>query len=271
LRPPSLPVPEVLDEAVELVSKVAAPWLGILWLMSLPLRLAQAHFVARVHELGKDVHRYGDHLDGLALVATAAFVLSLLGRAAFVTACSRKLRGVEGEGSGRTRPPFGALAAYVYAALLAEVAFYLTSVSFVLMPLFVVLAGLAAATLPQAGRAGLWRPLGAILEHSREVRPLVGLLFVFAVALLVAFANVYLLFRLGLWLAGGFVGADVARYGALLELGNVRFSCLLVGVAVVVVEPWWLAALVVLVHKRESLSSGEDLKLWFARIQGEAE
>ena len=42
-----LRVSEILDDAAEAAMRVAAPWMGLLWLCSLPLRLLQVHFVAR--------------------------------------------------------------------------------------------------------------------------------------------------------------------------------------------------------------------------------
>jgi hypothetical protein len=61
-------------------------------------------------------------------------------------------------------------------------------------------------------------------------------------------------------------GLDVGRYAALLDLQNPRFACLVTALTVGLVEPWWLASLVVFVHRKRSLATGEDLRVWFARL-----
>src|SRR5437867_11261718 len=81
-----LRVSEILDDAAEAAMRVAAPWMGLLWLCSLPLRLLQVHFVARLLELGPEASHYGNYLHGLALATMAALLPSLWARAVFVRA-----------------------------------------------------------------------------------------------------------------------------------------------------------------------------------------
>ena len=262
-----LSVGEIVDDAGELASAVARPWMGLLWLTAIPLRLGQAHFVARVVELGTEARQYGDHLGDLALGLTAAFLVSLWGRAVFVRACALRLRGLTVAGPAPLRLPAAGFLSYVYVALLVEMASYLTCFTLVMVPFFVLAAGLAAATFPQHHEGGLLRPLARIARQGAQALPLTGLVVVFAAALVLAAINLYFVFQLGLWLAGGVAGADTTRWASLLSASNPRFRFVVLAGAAVVVEPFWLAALVVYVHKLESRTTGEDLRLWFERLR----
>jgi hypothetical protein len=238
-----------------------------LWLASLPVRLAQAHFAARVLELGEDARRHGDYLGGLALAVGAAFVLSLWARAVFARACVLRLRSTADPGALPLRTPLGTLLGYVYAALLVEVLFYLTCAVPVVAPFFVLLAGLLAATVPESEGVGLLRPFARLFGSQRQVLPLVGVTAVFFAALVLTAANLSVLFQLGLWLAGGVAGLETTRWAGLLSFGHPRYLCVLLAGAVLIVEPYWLASLVVFVHKLESRTTGEDLRLWFDRLR----
>ncbi len=264
---PSLTLTEVLDEDAEVVAHVAAPWLGVLWLSALPLRLAQVHFAARVFELGASASQYGDHLYGLALPTMAAFLLSLLGRAVFVRACGLGLRSLASPGVEALRLPAAGTAAYLYVALAIEALFFALGFTYVAVPLLVMLAGLAAATYPLNERPGLLGPWREIARHSGHARILVGLVFVFGVALIVAYANLYFVFQLGLWLAQAIPGLDLLPWQELLGFANHRFQYLLVAGACLAVEPYWLGALTVYVHKLRSQQSGEDLRLRFELLR----
>jgi hypothetical protein len=264
---PRLGVGEIVDDAGELVASVAAPWLGLLWLTSIPLRLGQAHFASRILELGVDARQYGDHLHHLALVLAGAFLVSTWGRAVFVRACAHRLRALAHPGGAPLRLPAAAFLSYAYAALLTEVAFFATCSTFILAPFFVLVAGLAAATFPQSEGAGLVRPFVRIARRGTEVRPLAGLVLVFTAAFVLAAVNLYFVFQLGLWLAGGALGADTTRWSGLLAFSNPRLLSVVLAGGLAAVEPYWLAALVVYVHKLESRTTGEDLRLWFERLR----
>jgi hypothetical protein len=264
---PALTLAEVLDEDAEVVAQVAAPWLGVLWLSALPLRLGQVHFAARILELGDTAAQYGDHLYGLALPTMAAFLLSLFGRAVFVRACGLGLRSLASPGVEALRLPAAGTAAYIYVALLVEALFFALGFTYVAVPLLVMLAGLAAATLPLNEKPGLIGPWREIARHSGHARILVGLVFVFGVALVVAYANLYLVFQLGLWLAQAIPGLDLLPWQGLLDPSNHRFHYLLLAGACLAVEPYWLGALTVSVHRLRSQQSGEDLRLRFERLR----
>jgi hypothetical protein len=266
----SRPLAEILDDASELVSAVMTPWAALLWLTAAPLRLAQAHFVARLGELGKDAAAYGDHLHGLAIATGLALVVSLYGRATFARACSTRLRSLETPGFEALRVPAAAFASYVYAALAIEAAFFATLVTFVTAPALAIAAGLAAATSPQIERPGLLRPFALIAASGGRVGTLLGLLVVFGIAALLAAVNLLVLVQAALWLAGGVAGFDVVRWQALLGAGSPRLLLVVAAGGVVLVEPWWLASLVVFVHDARSRATGEDLRLWFERLRSAA-
>lgn len=266
----SRPITDVLDDASELASAVIAPWGALVWLTAAPLRLLQAHFVARLGELGPDAHAYGDHLHALALLTGLALLVSLYGRAAFARACSLRLRSLETPGREALRVPLAGFVSYVYAALAIEAAFLASLVAVVTAPALAIAAGLAAATSPQIEKPGLLRPFALIAAAGARAGPLVGLLLVFGTAALVAAINLLVLVQAGLWLAGGVAGLDVVRLQSLLGPGNPRVILVAAAGGVLLVEPWWLASLVVLVHDARARATGEDLRLWFERLRSTA-
>jgi hypothetical protein len=93
------------------------------------------------------------------------------------------------------------------------------------------------------------------------------MLLIFAAAFSLAAVNLYFVFQIGLWLAGGFADLDTARWLGLLSPRNPRFLCVLLAGGCLAVEPHWLASLVVYVHESQSRGSGEDLRLWFERLR----
>ena len=267
MRPAPLPVPDALDDTGDLASLVAAPWMGVLWLGVLPLRLVQAELVSVFVVVGDDAAAYGDLLRAIAAAAAGAFVLATLGRAVFARACVLALR------TGR-RPGREALAVgltpfltHLYLALVAEVLFLSLFLSVVAVPLSMTMAALAAATAPLAERPGLVSPLRELGRGAARPGPLLALVFVFGVAFVIAFANVGAVFFAGLWLAGAVPGVDVAPWVHRLAPGNPPFLILVTAGAVVFLEPFWIAAHVVLVHRARSRETGQDLRAWFERLR----
>jgi hypothetical protein len=271
VTPERLSLTEVLDDAAEIVPLVALPWLGLLWLTAIPLRFLQAHIITRLAELGPEASRYGHHLATLATWATLFFVVSLWGRAVFVRAVHLRLRTHDAPGPAALRVAAPSLACYIYVALAIEAVGYAAMLSAVVMPLAVMLAGLAAATAPLVTRPSLIAPWREVLAATRGGSVLVGLLLVFAAAWLLASANLYFAFQLGLWAASAVPGLDVSRWGALLRFGNFRFVLVLLAGGSLAVEPFWLAAMTVHVHKLRARASGDDLRLWFDRLRREAQ
>jgi hypothetical protein len=267
-RPASLG--EILDGAGEAVPALLAPWVGVLWLASVPLRLVQAHGAATLLELGDDAASYGHHLDQLARAAALAFLVSLWGRAVFCRACALWLRGALGPGSLiPLRVPSASFAGYAVVALAAEVAFFATAPALVTLPGLVIVAGLAAASSPLFDRPGPLSALAATFGNARRAGPLVGALAVVAAGWVLAAVNLFALLRGCAWLAGA-AGVDAMAWQPLLSHANPRLLLLLGAAAALLVEPWWLAALVVHVHERRARRSGEDLRLRFERVRSAA-
>jgi hypothetical protein len=260
-------VSEVLDDGAEVAMRVAAPWMGVLWLSSLPLRFLQVHFVARVTSLGAEASQYGDYLQGLALASTAALLPSLWGRAVYVRACGLGLRSEKAPGPAALRVSLTSFASYVYVALLVEVLFLALAVTVLAIPLLVVVAGLAAAAHPYFERPSLLAPIREVARPLAEGRILTALVFVFSAGLVVVLANLYFVFQLGLWLAGAVPGLDPTLWGRLLGPWNTNFLLVLLAGTILLVEPFWLAALTVFVHRARSRETGEDLRLWFERLR----
>jgi hypothetical protein len=260
----------VLDDAGEIVRIVAVPWLGLFWLASVPLRFAQANAIARLIDLGGEARQYAAHLSALAAWITAALLVALWGRAVFVHAVSLRLRAHRTPGIEALRVPAASLACYVYAALAIEVGACVSLIACLTVPLAVLLSGLAAATAPLCVTPSLLAPWREIFRALRRPDVLGGLLLVFGAAWLLAAANLYFAFRLGGWLAEGVPNLDLARWNALLGLGNPRLVLVLLVGGALAVEPFWLAALTVHVHKTRARASGDDLRLWFDRLRSEA-
>src|SRR5262245_26722440 len=226
-----IPVGEVLDGASELVARVVAPWVGVLWIASAPARLVQVHFASRLLELGDDAGRYGNHLHGIARLALLAVVVSMLGRVLYVRACALSLRAGTPGVREVLRVPAGSLFGYLYAGLLFEALFFATAIAFVTIPAFVLLAGLAAATSTIDGRAGLVAPVREALRHGSQAKVLVSLLFLFGMALVLCLVNLYFVAQAALWLLGGMPGLDLPEWHARLSAGNTGFWLVLTAAA----------------------------------------
>lgn len=256
----------VLDESADVVRIVAAPWAAVLLLTSLPWRFLQVLFIEQVLELGNNATHYGNVLTSTAEATCIAFVVAMIGRAIYARAVSLAAGGGRAPGREALRVPPAALASYLFTASLLEVAFYATWFTFVGIPLTVMVAGLAVGTMPLNDRAGIVAPLRRIGRYARDARVLVALLLVFFVALFVAAANLAAAFAGGLWLVHGFGGFDVSRWQLLLDFGTRRFTFLLIAGAILAVEPFWVAAHVILVRKSGAAETGEELRMWFREL-----
>ena len=257
----------MLDDAGDVVARTAAPWIGLLWLSALPLRLVQAEMVAVVAGLGANAGRYGHLLHALAAVAAFAFVLATLGRTVYVRACLLSIR--TGKRPGREAFGVGTTTAltHLYLASVAEALFYLLSVTLVVPALAASASALAAAVAPLADRPGPLRAFRTLALGARSAGSLLALHLVFIVAFVVAAVNVLAAFHAGLWLASAVPGLELAAWAHRLSPGNPRFVLLVLVGALLVVEPFWLAAHTVCVHRLRARESGEDLRAWFERLR----
>lgn len=267
----------ILDEAAGAVSRTAAPWLGGLWLSSLPVRLMQVYMILEIRALGRACSQYGNYLWTLSLATMAALVLSLCGRAVYVRALRLSLQSGRRPGGEALRLPLRELAAYVYTALLMEALFFVLLWTFVVpvvLAVLVLFAGLAAATAHRVDRLGLVRPLREIVRAAAGLPR--GIMLVFAVAILIAWVNLFFAMHAGLWLAEGVSGWDIATLRYVLRPVHPFFPIapaeLLVGLLVFVgaslaVEPFWLASLTVYVYRSRVRETGEDLRQRFHSLR----
>lgn len=268
---PAAPVGAVLDEAVELVSRVVPRWAALLALASLPLRFLEVHFLNRLIQLDTTAPQHVGYLVSLSWLVAAAFLPAIWGRAVYAHACALALAG-RSDPAARTalRIPMRTLVGYAYTATVAEMLMVLLGWTMVALPVVALYAGLAAVTAPLQERPGPFASLAVPLKALRPVFPFFGLTLVFALALPLAWANLYFLFQIGLALASGTAGVDLSWWNAALTLENQQFNLLVLAGAVTVLEPFWLAALAAAVHRARSQESGEDLAAWFSELRKKA-
>lgn len=263
----------ILDEAAFAGARVASPWLGVVWPALLPLRFLQVHFARDLFRLGAQAEHYADALGGLAMSTFAALVVSIWGRAVFVRALRLGLQSGGRVGREALRVPLHEMANTIYTGLLCEVLFFLTVWLFVPIPFLPLLSGLAFATAHRSERPGLFRPLWELVKLLANVKVVVALLFTFTVALLITFVNLYFAFRGGLWLAGAVLGGDLARWEHILRPGLLGvfpaepLTLLVIAAGtLLLLEPFWLAALTVYDHRSTLRETGEDLRLRFRQL-----
>lgn len=260
----------VLDEMSDAVALAAAPWAGVLVLTSLPYYFLQVLFLERLAEVGNAAAHYGRALGELANWTLLAFVVSLWGRAVWARAVRIATESGERPSTSALRVPLVALACYLLTASLTEVLFYGTLLT-VIGPLVVILfGGIAIGTMELNDRAGVVAPLRLVARYSRHVRVELAMLLIFVIAWVVALVNIGAAFGIGLWMANGFASVDVSRWQLLLDVHNRTYRLLLFAGAALAVEPFWIAANVVLVRKSGAAESGEELRIWFRELQGGA-
>lgn len=267
----TLSTTSVLDESSDVVRLVAAPWASVLIATSIPYRFMQVLFLEQILEVGASATHYGRVLGTTANLTILAFVVSLVGRAVYARAC--RMAAVSGTTPGRQawRVPFVSLMSYTYVAAIAELLFFLSVTTIVGPIVSVILAGLAIGTIELNERAGIAAPVKLIARYGRDARIVLALALIFFVALIIAFAMLWASFAAGLWMSSAFAGVDITRWTLLLGIWNRRFIFLLIAGAVIAIEPFWIAANVMLVRKAGAEESGEELRLWFRELQSEDE
>jgi hypothetical protein len=280
------------------VVRTVPEWAAVLALASLPLRLLEVHFANRLLQLGAHAGGHLHHLLSVSWLITLALLPALWGRAVFARACALALQsGTRVPPGLALRLPAAGLVGYLYAATMWTGLFQALAWMLLPVPLLALGSGLAAATAPLTGDAGDVSdagdaggagdgggrggggdrparpgPLASLARVLRGAPPLsacLGLAVTFGAALAVAALNLYALVRLCLWLAGGVSGLDLAAWSLALGAGNRHFLLLLLAGAVALVEPFWLASLVVSVRAARARQSGEDLVARFAELRAE--
>lgn len=264
-----LSITSVLDETADAVSLAAAPWSAFIVVTSIPYRFLQVLFLDRLAELGGEAQHYGRLLGSTANWTLAAFVVSLWGRAVWARACRIAATTGARPGKEALRVPLVAFISYLFTASIAEVLFYGTLLTFIGPIVVVLFAGIAIGTMELNDRVSIREPLRLVARYSRQARMELGVALVFFVGLIVALVNLSAAFDIGLWLAGATGSADAARWNILISMGNRVMRWLLYAGTIIAVEPFWVAANVVLVRKAGAAESGEELRTWFHDLQEE--
>ena len=264
-----------LDAAAQLVPRVAAPWMGVLWLTALPLRLLQVYFIAQLVRLDAP-WKYFHYFLNLAAWLCAAFVLSLYGRAVFVRACRFARHAPARMSLEPFKVPLADFLPYLYTALLIEIFFHLSLVLLVVWPLAIVFAGLAAAASQGIGGPKLLRAPLEVLCLAANWKPLLGTSLIFTLALVYVYINLYMLIQALLFMAAPLLGDALPRWEFMLAPmwevfpllpANGIVTGLLCAGTVLIVEPFWLAANVELAQFARARRTGDDLRLWLARLK----
>ena len=275
MRSPNSSAINALDAAAQAVPRVAAPWMGVLWLTGLPLRMLQVYFIAQLARLDAP-WTYFHYFLNLAAWLCAAFVFSLYGRAVFVRACRFARYAPARLSLEPFKVPLADFLPYLYTALLIEIFFYLSLMLIVGWPLAIIFAGLAAASSQGIGGPKLLRAPLEVLRIAANWKPLLGASLIFALALVYVYINLYMLVRLLLFAAAPLLGDALARWELMLSAmwenfpllpANGIVTGLLCAGTVLIVEPFWLAANVELAQMARARRSGDDLRLWLARLK----
>lgn len=257
----------VLDESAAVVRATVSPWVALLLATSLPYRFMQVVFADRLLEMGSTASQYGDLLRTTADYTCLAFLLSLWGRAVYARAC--RLTSQSGVAPGREalRVPPAALASYVFVASIAECVTYLLLITGIGVALGAIFSGLAIGTMELNEEPGVRGPLRRLARYGGETRIIVALALVFFSAFVVALLNVATFFSAVLALASTIGGWDAPRWHMLMSFANRRYVLMIIAGALLVIEPFWIAANVLLVRKAGAAESGDDLRVWFEELQ----
>lgn len=277
MRNANLNTAGILNASVQLTLRAASPWMGVLWITALPLRLLQVYFAFQLLLLSEPQF-YLYYLWRLSTLVFAAFIVSLYGRAVYVRACYYAGNSAVESKFEALKVPLSDFIPYVYTALINEFFFYLTLFTIVMWPPFIVYGGLAAATsYGIGGPKMIGAPLNAFKISWTSFWALAGISLVFFFGMIMALINLYFLIVIALKLGGGILGSALPRWEYIFEPGPLgllpkqplTYALLVVG-ASLIVEPFWLAANVDLVQRVRARKSGEDLQLWFQEIKKEA-
>jgi hypothetical protein len=256
----------VLDESADAVAMTAAPWAGLLMVTLLPYRFLQALFLDQLLEVGSGASHYGNLLGTTANITVATVLLAFWGRAVYARACRLALsRGVS-PGREALRVPAPALASYILTASTAMVIGYLSLFTFFGYIAAVVFAGIAIGTMELNERVSIAGPFVQIARYSKRTGIPIALTVIFFCATIVALINLAAAFELGQWLVSTIGHFDAPNWQLLFSGGNRRFILILCAGALVIVEPFWIAAHVIFVRKAGAEESGDDLRTWFDEL-----
>ena len=256
----------VLDEAADVV-RLTAPWTAVLILTALPYRFLQAMFFDQLLEVGSSASQYGHLLGGTANLIVGSVLVALWGRAVYARACRLAIaRGTTPRAEG-WKVPAAAYVSYVLTASAMIFAGYLALYTLIGVIVTAMFAGLAIGTMELNERAGVFAPFRIIGRYAKSITVPLALVFIFFIALLVAFVNLWAAFNVVKALMTALGGFDAPRWPLLFGPGNRRFLLIVAAGAIMLIEPFWIAAYVVFVRKAGAQESGDDLRAWFAELR----
>jgi len=245
----------------------AAPWAALLIATSIPYRFLQAIFLDELFEVGENAAHYGHLLGGTANLTVASILIAFFGRAVYARVCRLSIARGHAPGREGWRVPGAALASYILTGSAAVLGGFLSTLTLLGPVVAVMFAGLAIGTMELNERVSVIAPFRIILRHSRRLAIPFALVLVFFIAILVVFANLAFTFGLGVWLASAIGGFDAPKWNALFTTDNRRYMLMLLAGALVIIEPFWIAAHVIYVRKAGAQESGDDLRAWFEELR----
>ncbi|HZR08382.1 MAG TPA: hypothetical protein VFA79_07360 [Myxococcales bacterium] len=255
----------LLDDAADAVGRLPA-WVGLLWFTALPVRFVLAALAIRLVEMGAEAVHHAFWMRRMAFLLLATWLVSLWGRQVFVQACRHAFQSLRPPPASLLRIPPAAMAGHLVAALTVEALFWALLPTLVAPALLILLAPLAAAAAP-AGGPGPVDALSALARGIGPVSRLLRLLLLFALVLPIAAVNLHWLCAAIAWLAAGIPGIRIEPWEAVLNPGNPGYAILLFSGALLLLEPFWLAAVTAHVERVRARSTGDDLRRWFAELR----
>jgi hypothetical protein len=257
----------VLDESADIVAMTAAPWAAVLIVTAIPYRFLQAIFFDQLLEVGGRAPQYGNLLGATANMTVASILLAFWGRAVYARACRLAIGRGAAPGREAWRVSPAAFASYVLTGSAAVLAGFVSLLSIVGIFVAIMFAGLAIGTMELNERVAVAEPFRIVFRHAKRVAVPFALVLVFTIAAFVAFVNLAALYNITAWLASAVGGFDAPQWRALFGGQNRRFLLMLTFGALVLVEPFWIAAYVVYVRKAGAQESGDDLRTWFEELK----
>lgn len=261
-----IPVTEVLDEAVDTVRSLFVPWVGILMLGVLPFRLLFVHLVLELLDAGEAAGELASYFRELAWMLVAACLLATLARAVFARACHLGMAARISPGMEAARLGASEAAACIAVGLIALVVVNATWFMVFTLPLVAIALGLGLALAHGTSQPGPVAHAGRIVRAVTSSNTPLLLAIVLGCAVMVGFVTIIMSTSFALWLAGGIFGLDPGAASVVLSPEAPHALMLYASLALMLVEPFWLAAFVSFVRRLRASSSGEDLRAWLLRL-----
>lgn len=249
----------ILGQALRLVRLVAAPWAGILALLTLPSRFASLYLLRRLSEFGIEAGDYGTYLRQLAAIILITHLIAAWARLRFAAACHQSYDGGETTTGLRVYVPFPAFLSYLLLYLTILLAELLTIPVIIFLPFFVTFHSLAAAIGYQLKGGVFFEAFNnwyRLLRPQRIFVALTAMLATISLCLLAALGFGYHFLVGTLDMLSG-IDTTVLEYAG----GQRPFYLFLLMFVSAVIEPIWIAAMVCHVRAHQLRESGDDLKL----------